>query len=119
VKQGQCVLFVSYEEHRAAVESAGIPFKSLGPDCIDRKLQSQIDPYASKKAKLLASAALFTGELLPNTTAWCPCPVACMIVSMTAQAMHHLFVGCCLAQFIASALLQLCSGLSHSPEQAC
>lgn len=69
VKQGQCVLFVSYEEHRAAVEFAGIPFKSLGPDCIDRKLQSQIDPYASKKAKLLASAALFTGERLMHNQA--------------------------------------------------
>lgn len=61
VKQGQCVLFVTYEQHRSAVEAAGIPFKSLGPDCIDRKQQSQIDPYATKKAKMLASAALFTG----------------------------------------------------------
>lgn len=61
VKQGQDVLFVCYEQHRGAVENANIPFKSLGPDCIDRKQQSQIDPYATKKAKMLASAALFTG----------------------------------------------------------
>jgi UDP:flavonoid glycosyltransferase YjiC (YdhE family) len=67
VKQGQCVLFVTYEQHRSAVEAAGIPFKSLGPDCIDRKQQSQMDPYATKKAKMLASAALFTGKRYPSS----------------------------------------------------
>lgn len=61
VKQGHCVLFVCYEELRSAVESAGIPFKSLGPDCIDHKQHAEIDPYATKKARMIASAALFTG----------------------------------------------------------
>ena len=63
VQQGQSALFVCYEEHRSAIEAYGIPFKSLGPDCIDRKNQSHVDPTASKKAKMLAQAALFTGEL--------------------------------------------------------
>lgn len=67
VQQGQCVLFVCYEDHRAAVEARDIPFKSLGPDCIDRKEQSHIDPNATKKAKMLASGALFTGTV--NTPA--------------------------------------------------
>lgn len=63
VKQGQDVLFVTYEQHRAAIQAAGIPFKSLGPDCIDHKQQAaaQADPYATKKARMLAAGALFTG----------------------------------------------------------
>lgn len=63
VKQGQAVLFVTYECKRTAIQAAGIPFKSLGPDCIDHKQQAaaQADPYATKKARMLAAGALFTG----------------------------------------------------------
>jgi UDP:flavonoid glycosyltransferase YjiC (YdhE family) len=61
VQQGQCVLFVSFEDHRSVIEARGIPFKSLGPDCFDRKEQGHSDPNATKKAKMLASATLFTG----------------------------------------------------------
>lgn len=63
VQQGQGVLFVSYEDHRAVIEARDIPFKSLGPDCIDRKTQGHSDPNATKKAKMLASASLFTGTI--------------------------------------------------------
>lgn len=60
-KQGHDVLFLCYEQLRATVEKAGIAFKSLGPDCIDRKQQLDVDTYDTKKTKMLAAAALYTG----------------------------------------------------------
>lgn len=69
VQQGQQVLFLTYEQRRANIEQAHIPFQSLGHDSVDKQQQlDPQDPSATKKSRMLAAAALYTGMRLMSST---------------------------------------------------
>jgi hypothetical protein len=73
IKQGHAVLFVGYAAYSSTLAAAGVPFHSLGPDhVVDQQQHSQVDPCATKKSKMLASAALFTGVTISHLCLWHP-----------------------------------------------
>jgi UDP:flavonoid glycosyltransferase YjiC (YdhE family) len=65
-RPGHAVLLAAHEQMRSAVEAAGIPFASLGPDTAQHSCEHQhmvVDALATRRERMQALSAMYTGVL--------------------------------------------------------